>query len=343
MNTPKVPLRYALVGLGAVVGLWLLRRALLPFFVAMVLAYLLGPLVTRLQGRLGRGGAVATVLLGFVASIVGAFALFIPWLGSQASRMLESIPRWRAALEAKVGPWLTEHPDLADRLRKAAQEIDPLWLLQGLRTTGGGLLGWLLSLMALLLVPLILYYLLLEGPALLDQARTLVPPRHRDRIERMAAAVHERLGGYIRGQIAVAVMMAMLHGIVLTALGVPWSWLVALGAGAALFVPYTPYAIALPIALLLTYLEYGSGARLGLVGIAFLATQASEGLYFTPVWVGRASKLHPLEVLLALLAFGAVFGVLGLIFAVPLMVIAKVVLEEMVKDYRAHPWFQESP
>jgi predicted PurR-regulated permease PerM len=341
MNASKIPLRYALVGLGAMVGLWFLRRALLPFFVAMVLAYLLGPLVSRLERRLGRAGAVVTVLISFVAGIAGLMAVLIPWLAAQTSHMVDSLPRWRTALDAKVAPWLAHHPELAERLRKAVQDVDPLWLLEGLRTTGGGVLGWLLSLMALLLVPLILYYLLMEGPRLLDQSRTLVPPRHRDRVERMAAAVHDRLGGYIRGQIAVAATMMLLHGIVLTILGVPWSWLVAVGAGAALFIPYTPYVIALPVALLLTYLEYGVTGRLGLVAIAFLITQTFEGFYLTPVWVGRASKLHPLEVLLALLAFGAVFGLLGLIFAVPLMVVVKVVLEEWVKDYRAHPWFQE--
>jgi predicted PurR-regulated permease PerM len=219
--------------------------------------------------------------------------------------------------------------------------VDPLWLMQGLRSTGGGLLGWLLSLMALLLVPLILYFLLLEGPSLLEQARSLVPPRFRPRVERMAAATHDRLGGYIRGQLAVVAAMILLHGIVMTFAGVPWAWLVALGAGLALFIPYAPYAVALPVALLLTYLEYGSGARVSLVLLAFLLTQAVEGLYLTPVWVGRASRLHPLEVLLALLAFGAVFGLLGLIFAVPLMVVVKVALEELVRDYRAHPWFGE--
>jgi predicted PurR-regulated permease PerM len=340
MNAAKVPLRYALAGAGALVGIWLLRKALLPFFVAMVLAYLLGPLVTLLARRLGRPFAVVVVLTGFVASVATLLALLLPWLAAQGGRMIGSLPRWRTALEAKTGPWLAAHPELAERLRKAIADIDPLWLLQGLRSTGGGLLGGLLSLMALLLVPLILYFLLLEGPAFLEQAGTLVPPRHRPRVGRMAAAIHERLGGYIRGQIAVVATMVVLHGIVLSLVGVPWAWLLALGAGLALFIPYTPYAVALPLTLLLTWLEFGSGPKVGMVLLAFLATQAVEGFYLTPVWVGRASKLHPLEVLLALLAFGAVFGLPGLILAVPLMVVVKVVLEELVKDYRAHPWFE---
>ena len=73
----------------------------------------------------------------------------------------------------------------------------------------------------------------------------------------------------------------------------------------------------------------------------FTAVQKPEALYFTPVWVGRASRLHPLEVLLGPPGFGFAFGLLGLIFAVPLAVVLKVVAEELLADYRAHPWFGE--
>lgn len=336
----RMPLRFAAAGLGVLAALWLLRRALLPFFVAMVLAYLLGPLVARLEKRLGRPLAVGAVLLGFVSALAGAGALLLPRLADQVLRLGQSLPRWKEALAAKAGPWLAAHPEWLEKARQAASEVDPLWLLQNLRSTGGGLLGWLLSLMALLLVPLILYYLLLEGPARLQALSDLVPPRYRPRATRMALAIHQRLGGYIRGQMAVAAVMALLHGLVLALVGVPWAWLLGLGAGLALFIPYAPYILVLPLALLLTYLEHGSGSRLGVVALAFLATQSVEGLFLTPVWVGRASRLHALEVLLALLAFGAVFGLLGLIFAVPLMVVAKVVLEELLADYRAHPWFE---
>ena len=95
-------------------------------------------------------------------------------------------------------------------------------------------------------------------------------------------------------------------------------------------------------ALVLEMLQGASGPRLGAVALTFAAVQAVEGLYLTPVWVGRASKLHPLEVLLALVAFGHWFGLLGLLFAVPLMVTVKVVFRVLLEDYRQHPWFTEA-
>lgn len=340
-NRSRIPLRFALAAAAALLALWLLRKALAPFFLAMVLAYLLGPLVDRLERRLGRPWSVAVVLSGFVAFVAGLMMLLVPWLVDQGERLAASLPGWRQALEAKLLPWLQAHPAWQARLDRGLAGLDPGLLLRGLQATGGGLLGCFLDLLALILVPLILYYLLMEGPGLVANLRTLAPPRHRERLDRMTGAIHQRLGGYIRGQAAVAAAMALLQGLAFTILGVPYAWLVGLVAGVSNVVPYSPYLTALPPALVLAYLDGGRAAHLLTIAAVFIAVQKTEAFYFTPVWVGRASRLHPLEVLLALTAFGFWFGMLGLIFAVPLAVVLKVVAEELLADYRAHPWFGE--
>jgi len=337
----RIPLRFALAGAAALLALWLLRKALAPFFLAMVLAYLLGPLVDHLERRLGRPWSVVAVLTAFVASAVGILMLLLPWLVDQGERLAASVPGWKQALEAKLLPWFQAHPAWQARLERGLEGLDAGLLLRGLRATGGGLLGCFLDLLALILVPLILYYLLLEGPALVATLRGLAPPRHRERLDRMSGAIHQRLGGYIRGQAAVAAAMALLQGLAFTILGVPYAWLLGLVAGVSNVVPYSPYLTALPPALVLAYLDGGRTGHLVTLALVFIAVQKAEAFYFTPVWVGRASRLHPLEVLLALTAFGFWFGVLGLIFAVPLAVVLKVAAEELLADYRAHPWFGE--
>jgi len=337
----RIPLRFALIGSAALLSLWLLRRALAPFFVAMVLAYLLGPLVERLESRLGRPSSVVAVLTGFVAAAVGLLVILLPWLVAQGEHLVASLPRWKGALDARLLPWLQAHPTWQARLKDQLEGLDPGLLFRGLRATGGGLLGCFLDLLVLILVPLILYYLLMEGPAMRATLRNLAPARHRERLDRMAAAIHQRLGGYIRGQAAVAAAMALLQGVGFAILGVPYAWLLGLVAGLSNVVPYSPYVTALPPALILAYLDGGRGGHLLAMAVVFVAIQKIEGFYFTPVWVGRASRLHPLEVLLALTAFGFWFGVLGLVFAVPLAVVLKVGWEEMLVDYKAHPWFRD--
>ncbi len=92
----------------------------------------------------------------------------------------------------------------------------------------------------------------------------------------------------------------------------------------------------------MAYLDVGRAGYLGVILLIFTLVQKVEALNLTPVWVGRASGLHPLEVLLALVAFGHWFGVLGLLFAVPLMIVAKVAWHALLQDYKASHWFQDA-
>jgi predicted PurR-regulated permease PerM len=205
------------------------------------------------------------------------------------------------------------------------------------------LLAGFLQAMSYLLVPLIVYYLLAEGPELLVIIDGLIPPRYRERTRQLMGAIHLRLGGYIRGQIAVVLAMAILQSIAFQMVGVPYAWLLGLIAGVSNVVPYSPYLTSLAPALLVAGLSGADWGRLLLIVLVFTGVQKAETLYFTPVWVGRASKLHPLEVLVAILCFGFTFGIVGLILAIPMMVVVKVVLEMLIVDYKRHPWFDEAP
>lgn len=338
-DADALPWRFALAALGILVGLWLLRQALLPFFVAMVLAYLSGPVVLRLARRMPRPLAVGLVLGATIAAVVLLLVWLVPFLLDQGGRVVDSLPRWQAMLQQKTAPWMQAHPLLAAKVQSGLEGIDLGPALKGLWTAGSGVLSFFLSLLSLILVPLILFHLLEDGPAMLAFLQGLVPPHRRERVQALVADIHHRLGGYIRGQVAVAAVMSLLQGLAFQFLGIPYPWLLGLLAGSFNIIPYSPYLVALVPALVLAGLEGGGASRLLLVAGVFTAVQKVEALYLTPVWVGRASRLHSLEVLLALIAFGHWFGVLGLLFAVPLMVCVRVVLERLLEDYRAHPWF----
>ncbi|HJW32649.1 MAG TPA: AI-2E family transporter [Holophagaceae bacterium] len=337
----RIPLRFAAAGLGLLLAIWFLRYALLPFIVAMLLAYLLAPLVTRLGRHMRPGFAAGVALAGTVGSLAALLWILIPWLILQGGRFLESLPHWQAQAQAKLGPWFSAHPWATAKLTGLVEGIEPATLLQGLKITGGGVLGLLLSTLELLLVPVILWFMLLDGRDILTRLLEVAPPRHQSRLQGMVLEVHNRIGGYIRGQLAVALVMTLFHALALTLLGVPWAWLLGLIAGFSNFVPYTPYLTALVPALVLAYLDGGRSGYLGGIALTFTLVQKVEALYLTPVWVGKASGLHPLEVLLALVAFGHWFGLVGLLFAVPLMIVAKVAWHALLTDYRASGWFTQ--
>jgi predicted PurR-regulated permease PerM len=188
-------------------------------------------------------------------------------------------------------------------------------------------------------VPLIVYYLLVEGPGLGRGMREMVPLRFRSEAESLAAEINRRLGGYIRGQLAVALVMSFLQGLAFQILGVPYSWVLGLLAGLCNVVPYSYYVTALPLALLFSALGGAGLGHLLVVALVFELVQKAEAFYFTPVWVGRASGLHPLEVLLAIFIFSFAFGVFGLVFAVPLMIVLKALGRFWVAKCKESPWF----
>jgi len=328
------------LALGLVWAFWALRDAFFPFFVAVVLAYLLLPVVTWLERWMRRSWAVLVVVTVAGGLFVGLLWILLPWLWDQGTNLMGNLPAWRKALEARWGPWFQRHPWIAQKLREGLASFDPMVLVAGLRTAGVGVLQGFLRAVSLMLVPVILYFLLMDGHLLLRALEDLIPVRHRERVARVARDVHRRLGGYIRGQLAVALAMSILHGIGLALLGVPYAWLLGCVAGLSNFVPYSPYLTALPPALLLLGLGGAGLGKLLVAVLVFALVQKAEALYFTPVWVGRASHLHPLEVVLAVLAFGFAFGGLGLIFAVPLMIVAKVLFEELRRDYHDLTWFK---
>lgn len=338
-----LPLTFFLLAGGSIAALWLLRKALAPFFIAMVLSYLLAPLVDRCAKRIPRSSAVISVILGATLSALGALWFLVPRILLQMSHLKASIPVWKVALENRVGPWLQANPEIGHRLKQTMEGIDPMTVLKGIGGASLGLLEGFLTALSLLLVPLIVYYLLLEGRRLIAWADAMVPARHREKVRTLASVVHLRLGGYIRGQLAVAVVMSLLQSLGYLVLGVPYGWLLGIIAGFSNVVPYSPYITSLPAALVLAGIEGGSWGRLLLIQLVFTLIQKAETLYFTPVWVGRATHLHPLEVLLAILAFGSVFGILGLIFAVPLMIVLKAVGEMVVAEYRRHAWYTGEP
>jgi predicted PurR-regulated permease PerM len=203
-------------------------------------------------------------------------------------------------------------------------------------------LGWLLQALSFALVPLIAYYLLLDGPKWLKSSELLLPERFLPVARDILNEINERLGGFIRGELMVITSMSVLQGLAFAILGVPYAWLLGLVAGFSNIVPFSPYVTAMPVAMLLTAFEGAGWGRIIAIGLTFFVVQKAEGFYFTPVWVGRASRLHPLEVLLALVCFGFAFGLLGLIFAVPLMIVIKVAGKKLLDVYRAHPWFGQS-
>jgi predicted PurR-regulated permease PerM len=344
MISPNSKLRIPLTIFAALLlfaaSLWMMRLALAPFFAAMVFTYLLWPAHRMLNKRIGKTpSAIIVIFCGLAAAALAIWAV-IAVFDDQARRLAALFPQLVETFETKLVPWFQNHPWLIEKMHTAVDSFDPMIFVRGISGAGLGVVGWVLQALTFALVPLIAYYLLVDGPQWLAFLESLVPERFRPEARQVLGEINERLGGFIRGELLVIVSMSFLQGLAFAVLGVPYAWLLGLLAGVANIIPYSPYATALPLALLMAAFEGEGWGQIIAISVTFFVVQKAEGFYFTPVWVGRASRLHPLEVLLALLCFGFAFGVLGLVFAVPLMIVLKVAGKKLLEIYRSHPWFE---
>jgi len=316
--------------------------ALVPVLASFALAYLLNPVVSQGE-RLGLSRPIATaVALVLVTLAVIAFLAFvIPDLWEQstnafqrilrnftpenAARQRETLRLYSPALDRMAGARIEQF------LRNPAQAIGSPALL-----AAGGLSGFLSTAVAsldLLIVPFFVFYILIDFATWRDSMEDLIPPRFRDTFSRLFDEVGRILAAYVRGQLLIALCMAVLYAIGFAALGVPaWAGLAAL-AGLLNAIPYVGTILGLGLASAFTLADGGGLWRLGGILGVFVVVQSIEGYILTPRILGRRLSLHPMSVFLGLFIGGKLFGLLGIILAVPTIAIAKVFLKFMRELY----------
>jgi predicted PurR-regulated permease PerM len=336
--------------------IWVLLTAgsvLAPFVVAMVLAYLLDPIVDRLEERgMGRGLAIAVLVVPALAGLVVAASIGLPSLERQARELVAATPGAldRLALWAQeadtlvgrvpfVGPMLQERlggidaAEIADFLETRLDEMFArMW--SAVLGVGRGV-GMLVSLLGyVILTPVLAFYLLRDWNTLVRHLGELVP---RDRKESIFALAHEYdrlLGRYLRGQIMVALLMGLLTALGLWAWGFPYAFLV--GSLVAVFsvVPYVGLALSLLPAVIIALLSGSVGYSLLKVAVVFGVVQGLEGTVISPRIVGDSVGLHPVWIVLAITAGGYFFGFVGLLLAVPVAAGIKILALRGVERYR---------
>ena len=312
-----------------VLVLWLLSEILLPFIMGLAIAYLLTPFVDRLE----RGGAnrLAASLL-IISIVVLLFVLLIllvaPVLGGQLASFMDNIPLYVTRLRALVTdpsrPWV-------QKLVGAGFNFNTDKGISDLVTQGVGYLTsflkslWsggraLVSLFSLMVVtPVVAFYLIYDWHHMIAAADSWIPVNQRDTVRALAHEVDAAIAGFVRGQSAVCLILGSFYAVALTMSGLNFGLLIGLISGLITFVPYvgsmTGLVLALGVAVAQFWPNYYS--ILVVLGI-FLVGQFFEGNVLSPKLVGESTGLHPVWVIFALLAFGYLFGFVGLMVAVPL-------------------------
>ena len=332
-------------------ALWLLAPVLAPFVVAAVLAYALTPLVDWLarlgRGRLPRALAVLVVELAFVVVLVAIVLLIIPILVKEFPLMRDQLPVLLESISALVQPLLSKWGFQLSLDMESVKGFIKTYLDTNFQDAMGSVLSSLkiggsvaFSLIGnLVLIPVALFYLLMEWDGLVAQVRQFIPPGLRPATDGFVRDADAVLGQYLRGQLLVMFLLAVYYSLALKLFGLDLALPIGVFTGLAVFVPYLGFGLGLLLATLAGLLQFTAASGLSHTALmlvtVFGAGQLLESFVLTPKLVGKRIGLHPLAVIFSLLAFGQLFGFLGVLVALPVSAVLLVAIRRVQRGYLA--------
>ncbi|WP_246676254.1 MULTISPECIES: AI-2E family transporter [unclassified Mesorhizobium] len=330
--------------------LYIFSGILLPFVAGMVLAYFLDPVADRLQ-RLGLSRLMATVviLIAFIVVVVLALVILVPVLATQMADFARKLPEYLTRLQSLI------------------TSFDPKWLEQrfgvnaaGLRdglnsllTSGFSLLTtvftsiWssgvaLVSVVSLFVVtPVVAFYMLLDWDRMVAEVDGWVPRDHVETVRALARDINTATAGFVRGQGTLCLVLGAMYATGLTLTGLNFAILIGFFAGLISFIPYVGSLTGLVLAVGVAFVQFWPDWTMVVaVACVFFVGQFIEGNILQPRLVGKSVGLHPVWLMFALFAFGALFGFVGLLIAVPASAAIAVLVRFAIARYLESPLYK---
>ncbi len=304
------------------VVLWALGDVLLPFVLGGAIAYFLDPLADRLEARgLSRAASTTVItLFGVLIFVVGILAV-VPSLIQQAEELAKTLPEAFTQLRTFVSerfPSLLQPDSVMNQsLLKVSEFLQDRGgdFVQGALSSAASLINVVIL---LVIVPVVAFYLLLDWDRMVAEVDSLLPRDHAPTIRRLAADIDKTLASFVRGMGTVCLILGTYYAVTLMVVGLNFGLVVGFIAGLVTFIPYLGALIGGALAIGLALFQFwGDWLQIGLVAAIFALGQMIEGNVLTPKLVGKSVGLHPVWLLLALSVFGALFGFVGMLVAVP--------------------------
>ncbi|MFD1548460.1 AI-2E family transporter [Levilactobacillus fuyuanensis] len=314
----------------------------LPIILAGVGYYLLNPLVDLLEKRhIGRTWSTLGLFVIIALLLVWGIGSLIPMVQRQLTTLIAEWPHyWRDATNM-VSTWLQD-----DRLSGLKSQLDQFnqqlsdsssaavsSFAQSTVSSVGGIVSRVVSIaVGVITAPFILFYLLRDGHQLPDYLAKVLPIKHRQSAKHLLVEMNRQVSNYVRGQLIVAFIVAMLFYVGFLIVGLRFALLLGIVAGVLNLVPYLGSFLAMVPAVVVA--AFVSPWMLVKVLIVFIVEQTLEGRLISPFVLGSSLKIHPLTIIFILLISGKAFGVLGVILGIPGYAVIRVAATESFQWYR---------
>jgi predicted PurR-regulated permease PerM len=350
-------LRRWLWGLGILVLFfflaWKLQTLAILFLLSFLVAYVLNPLVTRLDRLrfINRTSATLITLAGLVVVFLAVLFIIIPEVFVELRQFISHAPAQFERLKNAAVPWIETNFSITiplsiaeafDQFGRELNNIAPKVIgpaTQVAAAVFGGTFSIVLAALSALMFPLFLFFLLKDYPRIVASVSGLIPLHHIDRFNQLGREIDKSLSDFLHGQFMVMLVLGALYSIGYSVVGIPVAIGVGLLTGMLCFIPYVGAATGFLLALLLSMLEFkGFRSVLGVI-IVFGSVQLLDAVLITPKILGGKLGLRPLWIIVALMAGAELFGFLGVLLAVPTMAVLKVLVGHTLVRYKKSSFY----
>lgn len=325
--------------------LWFLGDVILPFLVGGAVAYFMDPVCDRLE-RLGlsRIAATAVLTLGAVLMFVLLVLAVIPTLIEQLTALVNAAPAIATEFQTFL---INRFPELQDETSTIRQTLERI--AEAIQSKGGELAQGLLSsalgvinaVVFIVVVPVVAFYMLMDWDHMVAKLDAILPRDHAPVVRRLATEIDTTLSAFVRGQLTVCLLLGTFYSAALMLAGLQFGLIVGAIAGAITFIPYVGALVGGALAIGLALFQFwGDWLSIGIIAVIFGFGQFVEGNILTPKLVGESVGLHPVWLIFALSAFGSVFGIVGMLVAVPVAAALGVLIRFALQQYQASLLYQ---
>lgn len=328
----KKTLRLIIIGavflLGAYV-LYVVRGIMLPFVLAIILSYILNPLVVSLENlKFSRISSLVIIYIIGMLALTVAFVYGIPVIVRELTELGSAIPRITLEIQGFISSVYDRYrnipiPASINQVFNNSIKDAEIVLIQGIQTTLNTVLSFFSNLLSFILAPILAFYILKDWKHIGRRVMAFFPLKWRESLAGLGEDIDRVLTGFIRGNLLDAVIVGILTGIGLSLVGMDYVILLSILTGITNLIPYFGAIIAAVPVLVLAFLKSTTLALQAL--IVMVVVQQIESNIVAPVVLGESVGLHPIAIVFALLAGGSLFGVWGLLLGVPVAAVIRII------------------
>lgn len=322
----------------------LVSDTLAPFIISFIFAYLLEPLITNNSNRfnLPRGVVAMGIFVIFIVSFIIAMIVLVPIIYNQIAIFISKIPGYKTNFELGLSELLvrvdTIDHSVSEKISEALQNfINSAFSV--LAATANNIWSYTIATInffaIIALVPIILYYFLIDWPKMVKSVEQVLPKKGKSKIREIFSGINQLLSAYIRGQLNICFLLGVFYVAGLNFIGIDLALLLGMISGFLVIIPFVGALISVALMLISCYFSYGVSIKLLYVIILFAIGHIIEGYILAPKIIGDKIGLHPLWIIFSIFAAGSIFGFIGIVFAIPIAGVVKLLLSHLIDYYKS--------